>query len=98
MPSVRSTPPTVAGPSIHLRAAFTWLAVYFMIMATQTLLGPLLGSLSLPLRTLVVTGVVVPTVVYALVPAILRTYGALRPHGTRRGVKRTKGMWRPTWR
>jgi antibiotic biosynthesis monooxygenase (ABM) superfamily enzyme len=65
-------------PSVHLRAAFTWLAVYVMIMATQTLLGPLLGALSLPVRTLVVTGVVVPTVVYALVPAILRAYAALR--------------------
>ncbi|MEV0663176.1 hypothetical protein ACIBI3_07885 [Actinomadura luteofluorescens] len=98
MPSARPTPPAAAGPSIHLRAAFTWLAVYSMIMATQTLLGPLLGSLSLPLRTLVVTGVVVPAVVYALVPAILRAYGALRRHGTRRGVKRTKGMCWPTWR
>ncbi|MEU8303075.1 hypothetical protein AB0C84_05885 [Actinomadura sp. NPDC048955] len=98
MPPVRPTPPAAAAPSIHLRAAFTWLAVYFMIMATQLLLGPLLGSLSLPLRTLVVTGVVVPTVVYALVPAILRTYGALRRQGTRRGTKRTKGMWWPTWR
>ncbi|KAB2362946.1 hypothetical protein F9B16_43930 [Actinomadura montaniterrae] len=70
--------PQAAVPSVHLRAAFTWLAVYVMIMATQILLGPLLGGLSLPVRTLVVTGVVVPTVVYALVPAILRTYAALR--------------------
>ncbi|MBD2895000.1 hypothetical protein ACFYTC_21925 [Actinomadura nitritigenes] len=70
--------PAAPAPSVHVRAAFTWLAVYFMIMATQILLGPLLGALSLPVRTLVVTGVVVPTVVYALVPAILRTYAALR--------------------
>ncbi|MEU9017102.1 hypothetical protein [Actinomadura sp. NPDC048394] len=70
--------PQAAVPSVHLRAAFTWLAVYLMIMATQILLGPLLGGLSLPVRTLVVTGLVVPTVVYALVPAILRTYAALR--------------------
>ncbi|MEU4823550.1 hypothetical protein OG979_35130 [Actinomadura citrea] len=80
MPSVRPPCPSVAAPSIHLRAVFTWLAVYLMIMTTQLLLGPLLGSLSLPIRTLVVTGVVVPTVVYALVPAILRTYCALRRH------------------
>jgi antibiotic biosynthesis monooxygenase (ABM) superfamily enzyme len=70
--------PAAPVPSVHVRAAFTWLAVYFMIMATQILLGPLLGALSLPVRTLVVTGVVVPTVVYVLVPAILRTYAALR--------------------
>lgn len=71
-------PAAAPAPSVHLRAAFTWLAVYFMIMATQLLLGPLLGPLSMPVRTLVVTGVVVPTVVYVLVPAILRTYAALR--------------------
>lgn len=98
MPSLRTTSAAVAGPSIHLRAAFTWLAVYLMIMLTQLLLGPLLGSLSLPLRTLVVTGVVVPTVVYALVPAILRTYAALRRRAAGRYVNRTKGMCRPTSR
>ncbi|WP_433474271.1 hypothetical protein ACQPZP_36755 [Spirillospora sp. CA-142024] len=71
------TAPTTA-PSIHLRAVFTWLAVYVMITATQLLLAPVLASLSPPLRTLVITAIVVPAVVYVLVPAILRTHTALR--------------------
>ncbi|WP_329247491.1 hypothetical protein OG417_53605 [Actinoallomurus sp. NBC_01490] len=78
MASVRTRSTAPAAPSIHLRATFTWLAVYFMIMVTQTLLAPVLGSLPLPVRTLMVTAIVVPTVVYALVPAILRVYAALR--------------------
>jgi antibiotic biosynthesis monooxygenase (ABM) superfamily enzyme len=54
-----------------------------MLMVTQTLLGFALGSLSLPARTLVVTGIVVPAVVYVVVPAILRAYAALRRRVTR---------------
>ncbi|MGI5200525.1 hypothetical protein ACQEU6_02820 [Spirillospora sp. CA-108201] len=40
MPSVRPPSPAVAAPSVHLRAVFTWLAVYLVIMTTQMLLGP----------------------------------------------------------
>ncbi|MEV5573411.1 hypothetical protein AB0L06_25495 [Spirillospora sp. NPDC052269] len=65
-------------PSIHLRALFTWMAVYSMLMATQLVLGPALLPLPMPVRTLLLTAIVVPTVVYALVPAILRTHATLR--------------------
>ncbi|MCP2340693.1 hypothetical protein [Actinomadura rupiterrae] len=64
-------------PSIHLRALFTWLAVYSTLMATQLTLGPALLPLPLPIRTLLVTAIVVPTVVYVLLPAILRAHAAL---------------------
>ncbi|MER7548007.1 hypothetical protein ABTW95_33860 [Spirillospora sp. NPDC127506] len=83
MPPVRPRLDAPAAPSIHLRALFTWLAVYGMLMVTQALLGFALGSLSLPARTLVVTGIVVPAVVYVVVPAILRAYAALRRRVTR---------------
>lgn len=70
----------IAPPSIHLRALFTWMAVYTMLMATQFALGPTLIPLPMPVRTLVVTAIVVPTVVYALVPTILRVHATLRRH------------------
>jgi antibiotic biosynthesis monooxygenase (ABM) superfamily enzyme len=76
MTSIQHRP--AATPSIHLRAAFTWAAVYAMIMLTQLLLGSSLGPLPMPLRTLALTGIVVPTVVYVLMPAIMRAHGALR--------------------
>ncbi|RFU39562.1 hypothetical protein DZF91_21735 [Actinomadura logoneensis] len=78
-----ATAPTATGPSIHLRALFTWLAVYTALMATQFALGPALLPLPMPVRTLVVTAIVVPTVVYALVPAILRAHAALRRRAAR---------------
>ncbi|MEV3984401.1 hypothetical protein [Nonomuraea sp. NPDC049758] len=59
-------------PSVHQRAAITWLSVYSMIMLVQAVMGPVLAPLPLPLRTLVLTGIVVPAVVYALVPGLLR--------------------------
>jgi antibiotic biosynthesis monooxygenase (ABM) superfamily enzyme len=49
-----------------------------MLMATQTVLGPALLSLPMPVRMLAMTAIVVPTVVYGLLPAILRAHAALR--------------------
>ncbi|MFC4908689.1 hypothetical protein [Actinomadura gamaensis] len=72
-----------APPSLHLRAFFTWLAVYSMIMAVQLVLGPVLLPLPLPVRTLALTAIVVPTVVYVLLPALLRTHAAVRRRSTR---------------
>ncbi|MFC8719987.1 hypothetical protein [Kitasatospora sp. NPDC057198] len=76
-----TTPATAAttapAPSVHVRALLTWLAVYPAITLAQLLLGPALTGLSVPLRVLVVTALVVPTVVYLLVPALLRARGAL---------------------
>ncbi|MGW4806005.1 hypothetical protein [Kitasatospora sp. NPDC004272] len=72
-----TTPETAAAPSVHVRALLTWLAVYPAITLAQLLLGPELTGLSVPLRVLVITGLVVPTVVYLLVPALLRARAAL---------------------
>ncbi|MFF4411971.1 hypothetical protein ACFYY8_05530 [Streptosporangium sp. NPDC001559] len=67
-----------AVPSVHHRAAITWLSVYAMIMLVQVVIGPVLAPLPLPLRTLVLTAIVVPAVVYALVPNLLRVHARLR--------------------
>ncbi|MFF2081381.1 hypothetical protein ACFVXG_42250 [Kitasatospora sp. NPDC058162] len=61
-----------AAPSVHRRALLTWLAVYPTITTAFLLLGPHLGSLPVPLRTLVMTAFVVPVVVYALMPLLLK--------------------------
>jgi antibiotic biosynthesis monooxygenase (ABM) superfamily enzyme len=69
---------TAPAPSVHHRAALTWLAVYSMITAVQLLLGPSIAQLPLALRTLILTAIVVPIVVYLLVPALLRAHSAAR--------------------
>ncbi|MER7670824.1 hypothetical protein ABTY61_20475 [Kitasatospora sp. NPDC096128] len=61
-----------AAPSVHRRALLTWLAVYPTITTAFLLLGPHLGNLPVPLRTLVMTAFVVPVVVYALMPLLLK--------------------------
>lgn len=61
-------------------AAVTWLAIYPALTATLALLGPELAPWPLALRTLVVTVVLVPIMVYGLVPGMQRIFaGWLRP-------------------
>jgi antibiotic biosynthesis monooxygenase (ABM) superfamily enzyme len=50
-----------------------WLAIYPALTLTLWLLEHLgLGQLALPLRTLVLTAVLVPAMVYVLIPAVTR--------------------------
>ena len=65
-------------PSVHHRALLTWLAVYLTITAVQLLLGGRLAHLPVVVRTFVLTVVVVPVVVYLLVPVFVRWYTAIR--------------------
>ena len=67
---------TGRAPSLHHRALYTWLSVYSMITTVQLLLGPSLVRLPLEVRTLILTGIVVPVVVYLLVPAFARLHTA----------------------
>ncbi|WP_326596675.1 hypothetical protein [Streptomyces sp. NBC_01803] len=64
-------------PSVHMRVLITWLAVYPSITIVQILLGPSLENLSVPVRVLIITGLVVPVVVYALVPVLLKMRAAI---------------------
>ncbi|MFJ9696343.1 hypothetical protein [Kitasatospora sp. NPDC101183] len=70
--TTNTTPAAPAAPSVHRRALITWLAVYPAITTAFALLGPHLARLPLPLRTLVMTALVVPVVVYGLMPLLLK--------------------------
>ena len=78
-----------SGPSTHLRAVATWLAVYPLITVVLALTRPLLGDAPLPVQTLVLTAVltavVVPVAVYGATPLLLRLLirgVQVRPFGT----------------
>jgi antibiotic biosynthesis monooxygenase (ABM) superfamily enzyme len=59
-----------------------WLAVFPTLIALQLLLRDLLADAPMMLRTLILTGIAVPVVVYGLMPPLQR----LRTHLiTRRG-------------
>lgn len=64
-------------PSVHTRVLLTWLAVFTALTAVQLLIGPYVAGFPMLLRTLVITGVVVPAVVYALVPNLLKVRAAV---------------------
>jgi antibiotic biosynthesis monooxygenase (ABM) superfamily enzyme len=77
-----STSPVPMVPRYKV-ATVTWLAIYPALTATLALLGPVLAPLPLALRTLVVTVVLVPIMVYVLVPGMQRIFaGWLRPKST----------------
>ncbi|WP_063753340.1 hypothetical protein [Streptomyces sp. NRRL S-87] len=62
----------MSAPGAHRRALLTWLAVYPVITAVLAVLGPALAGLPLPLRSLVLTALVVPAVVYVVLPGYAR--------------------------
>ena len=64
-------------PSIHRRVILTWIAVYPTITLIQSLLGTRVAAYPLPLRTLVVTGLVAPLVVYLVLPTVMKAHTAL---------------------
>ncbi|MEV0177854.1 hypothetical protein AB0I54_00910 [Streptomyces sp. NPDC050625] len=64
-------------PSIHTRFLFTWLSVFSALTVAQLLIGPYVLGLPVLLRNLIVTGVVVPAVVYALLPTLLKVRAAV---------------------
>ncbi|ROQ68001.1 hypothetical protein EDD93_2454 [Streptomyces sp. 840.1] len=62
----------VPPPSVHTRVLLTWLAVFTALTVVQLAIGPYVTGLPMLLRTLVITGIVVPAVVYGLLPNLLR--------------------------
>ncbi|WP_405861959.1 hypothetical protein OG361_40970 [Streptomyces sp. NBC_00090] len=66
-----------AAPSVHRRALITQLAVYPTITVALGLLGSVLGGLALPLKTLILTAIVVPLAVYVIVPTLMKANARL---------------------
>ena len=54
--------------SRHKTMLITWLVVYPMITGLLAILEPALGELALPLKTLIVTLIMVPAMVYVAMP------------------------------
>ena len=67
-----------APPSIHLRAALTWLAIFPLVAIGMLAFAPLWADWHPVLRALLLTAIVVPLAVYLVVPRLLAGYGRLR--------------------
>ena len=63
-------------PSRHKMALVTWLVVYPMLTVLLAVLEPVLSDVAMPLRTLVLSVIMVPAMVYGAMP-----FAAGRPLG-----------------
>jgi len=75
-PTARPTVPAL--PSIHVRAIITWLAIFPLVALGMTAISPLTIGWHPVLRSLVLTLIVVPLAVYAVVPRLLGLHHRLR--------------------
>jgi hypothetical protein len=72
---------TKAPPRYKL-ALLTWAAAFPLLTAVNVLLGPLLVALPLPGRTLLITGLLITSLTYVIMPRLTRLCGAwLSPSG-----------------
>jgi antibiotic biosynthesis monooxygenase (ABM) superfamily enzyme len=65
-------------PSVHVRAAITWIAIFPLVALGMTVTAPFTATWHPVLRALTLTVVVVPLAVYIVVPRLLAAYGRLR--------------------
>ncbi len=57
-------------------ALMVWIAIYPAITVASFLLGDLIKDLALPVRTFIMTGILVPLMVYVLLPLLRKLFGA----------------------
>jgi antibiotic biosynthesis monooxygenase (ABM) superfamily enzyme len=67
-----ATPRTA--PSIHVRAAITWVAIFPLVAIGITAMAPFTVGWDPVLRAFVLTLVVVPLAVYVVVPWLVKIY------------------------
>ena len=76
------------GPSVHIRALITWIAIFPLVSVGMLLLGPIMEPWHPVLRALVLTAFVVPTAVYVVVPRLMAGHGALSRGAIERSAQR----------
>ena len=82
-PAALPAPP--APPSIHVRAAITWLAIFPLVAIGMMASAPLTENWHPIFRAMGLTMVVVPTAVYLVLPRLFAIHGFL---AGRRGTRR----------
>jgi len=83
-----TVPARPQGPSVHMRALITWIAIFPLVSVGMLLLGPIMESWHPVLRALVLTAFVVPTAVYVVVPRLMAGHGALSRKAVERSAQR----------
>jgi antibiotic biosynthesis monooxygenase (ABM) superfamily enzyme len=73
-PSRAAAPRRTGPPPRHRFALIVWIAIYPTITALLELGGPVINDWPLPLRTLALTAVAVPLMVFVLLPILQRAF------------------------
>ncbi|MFF1882731.1 hypothetical protein ACFVVC_14845 [Pseudarthrobacter sp. NPDC058196] len=73
-----------APPSIHVRAAITWLAIFPLVAIGMMASAPLTENWHPIFRAMGLTMVVVPTAVYVVLPRLFAAHGFLARRRTAR--------------
>lgn len=55
-------------------AVLIWVAIYTSITQLSMLFGPQLQNMALPMRTLIMTAILVPLMVFVLLPALNKLF------------------------
>ena len=71
----RAAAPRTGAPPRYRQALIVWLAIYPTITLLLELGGPVINDWPLPLRTLALTAVAVPLMVFVLLPTLQRALG-----------------------
>jgi antibiotic biosynthesis monooxygenase (ABM) superfamily enzyme len=69
-----TTTSTPVIPSVHVRAAATWITIFPLVALGMTLMAPISVDWHPVLRAFVLTLVVVPLAVYVIVPRVIGLY------------------------
>jgi antibiotic biosynthesis monooxygenase (ABM) superfamily enzyme len=56
-------------------ALMVWIAIYPSITVVQILIGKQISALPIPIKTLIMTGILVPLMVYVLLPLLRKILG-----------------------
>lgn len=67
-------PSPPARPPRYKQAVITWIGVYPLLTLTLAVLGPMMEGWPLPLRTLLVTALLVPVLVWGIFPLLNRIF------------------------
>jgi antibiotic biosynthesis monooxygenase (ABM) superfamily enzyme len=73
-PSRAASPRRIGPPPRHRFALLVWIAIYPTITLLLHLGGPVINDWPLPLRTLALTAIAVPLMVFVLLPALQRMF------------------------
>jgi antibiotic biosynthesis monooxygenase (ABM) superfamily enzyme len=73
-PRATAAPRRAGPPPKHRLALLVWIAIYPTITLLLELGGPVINDWPLPLRTLALTGIAVPLMVFVLLPALQRAF------------------------